>query len=279
MPINSKHKGARNTEDAPGIAEVSFLGIRLHLATRKELLHLVGEQFEKRAQVILANHNLHSLYLFLRQAKLREFYSQAEFCHIDGMPLVLLARLFGFPARRDHRVTYVDLIRPLMALAAHQGWRVFYLGSAPGVAERGAATLRSSYPSLQIRTMHGYFSTEKGCDENLRVLDSIRDYSPHILMVGMGMPRQELWIHQNRASFSANVILPCGAAMDYVAGSVPMPPRWAGRMGLEWAFRLFNEPGRLWQRYLVEPWFLTRVVLQELIKSRLQLGKAPLSRR
>ena len=277
--MNSKREATRNAGDAPGITEVSFLGLRLHLATRKELLHLVQDQLKKREQVILANHNLHSLYLFLRQPKLRDFYSQAEFCHIDGMPLVLLARFFGFPAKRDHRVTYVDLIHPLMALVAHQNWRIFYLGSAPGIADRGAVALRSSYPGLQIRTMHGYFSTEKKSDENRRVLESIREYSPHILMVGMGMPRQELWIHQNRESFSANVILPCGAAMDYVAGSVPMPPRWAGRVGLEWAFRLFNEPGRLWQRYLVEPWFLARVVLQELVKSILQPGKAPLSRR
>jgi len=279
MSIHSKREITENAGDSPRIREISFLGLRLHLAARNELLHLVADQIEKRRQVILANHNLHSLYLFLREPKLREFYSQVEFCHIDGMPLVLLARLFGFPAKRDHRVTYVDLMQPLMAHAAHQNWRIFYLGSAPGIAEQGAATLRAAYPGLEIRTMHGYFSTKKESGDNRRVLESIREYSPHILMVGMGMPRQELWIHQNRESLSANVILPCGAAMDYVAGAVPMPPRWAGRVGLEWAFRLFNEPRRLWQRYLVEPWFLARVVLQELIKSRLQFGKAPLSRR
>jgi len=278
MSTKSKRECAGNFEESPHLREVSFLGLRLHLATRNELLHLVAHQIEKRRQVILANHNLHSLYLFLRQPALRDFYSRAEFCHIDGMPLVLLARLFGFPAKRYHRVTYVDLVQPLMARAAHHSWRIFYLGSARGVAEQGAAVLRAAYPGLQIRTMHGYFSTEKESDENQRVLESIREYSPLILMVGMGMPRQELWIHQNRESLSANVILPCGAAMDYVAGAVPLPPRWAGRIGLEWAFRLFNEPRRLWQRYLVEPWFLVRVVLQELLKSRLLVGKAPLSR-
>jgi N-acetylglucosaminyldiphosphoundecaprenol N-acetyl-beta-D-mannosaminyltransferase len=278
MSTKSKGEGTGNSEESPHLREVSFLGLRLHLATRNELLHLVAHQMEKRRQVILANHNLHSLYLFLRQPALRDFYSRAEFCHIDGMPLVLLARLFGFPAKRNHRVTYVDLMHPLMARAAHQSWRIFYLGSARGVAEQGAAVLRAAYPGLQIRTMHGYFSTEKESGENQRVLESIREYSPHILMVGMGMPRQELWIHQNRASLSASVILPCGAAMDYVAGAVPLPPRWAGRIGLEWAFRLFNEPRRLWQRYLVEPWFLVRVILHELLKSKLPIGKAPLSR-
>ena len=278
MSTNSKHREARNFHESLHPREVSFLGLRLHLATRKDLLRLVADQIEKRRQVILANHNVHSLYLFLRQPTLREFYSQAEFCHIDGMPLVLLGRLFGFPAKRNHRVTYVDLMHPLMAHAARNRWRVFYLGSAPGVAEQGAVAVRNAYPGLQIRTTHGYFSMEKAGQENQRVLESIREYSPHILMVGMGMPRQELWIYENRQSLLANVILPCGAAMDYVAGAVPMPPRWAGRVGLEWAFRLFNEPRRLWQRYLVEPWFLVRVVLQELLKSRLPVGKAPLSR-
>jgi N-acetylglucosaminyldiphosphoundecaprenol N-acetyl-beta-D-mannosaminyltransferase len=275
MSTNSKLEGF---EESLHFREVSFLGLRLHLATRNELLHLVAQQIEKRRQVTLANHNLHSLYLFLRQPMLREFYSQTEYCHIDGMPLVLLARLFGFPAERNHRVTYVDLIHPLMERAARNRWRVFYLGSAPGIAEQGAVAVRKAYPGLQIRTIQGYFSMEKESGENQRVLESIREYAPHVLMVGMGMPRQELWIHENRQSLSANVILPCGAAMDYVAGVVPMPPRWAGRVGLEWAFRLFNEPRRLWQRYLVEPWFLVRIVLRELLKSRLPIGKAPLAR-
>jgi N-acetylglucosaminyldiphosphoundecaprenol N-acetyl-beta-D-mannosaminyltransferase len=93
---------------------------------------------------------------------------------------------------------------------------------------------------------------------NHEILTLIKEYQPHILMVGMSMPRQEHWILDNIESISANVILPSGAAIDYIAGAVPTPPRWAGKVGLEWLFRLVAEPRRLWRRYFVEPLFLLK---------------------
>ncbi len=81
------------------------------------------------------------------------------------------------------------------------------------------------------------------------------------------MPRQEYWIHQNFARLCANVILPSGAAMDYVAGAAYIPPRWSGRVGLEWVFRLAAEPKRLWRRYLLEPWSVVGIVVRDLIKN------------
>jgi N-acetylglucosaminyldiphosphoundecaprenol N-acetyl-beta-D-mannosaminyltransferase len=272
MRIDSFRKNGGKKE---GLGEVSFLGVRVHLKTMSELLELLTAQIEENRKVVIANHNLHSLCLFHRDSKLRDFYAGVEWCHIDGMPLVLLARLFGFRAKRSHRTTYADWMGPLVELASKNKWRIFYLGSAPGIAARGADILCARYPGLQIRTMHGYFSMEPDNDDNRRIIRSIAEYKPHILMIGMGMPRQELWIQQNREVLASNVILPCGAAMDYVAGAVHMPPRWAGRVGLEWAFRLMDEPGRLWRRYLVEPWSLAGIVLQQIIKSRILVGRAP----
>jgi len=254
-------------------AEASFLGIRVDLKTMPELLAIVSEIIKTKQKAVIANHNLHSLYLFQREPMLKAFHSRAEWCHIDGMPLVALARLFGYKAKRNHRVTYVDWMNPLMELAAENRWRIFYLGSPEGVAERGADIFRRGYPALQIRTAHGYFSFHPNSEENLRVIRSISEFEPHILMVGMGMPRQEFWIHQNRDSLAANVILPCGASMDYVAGAVRVPPRWAGRVGLGWVFRLMHEPGRLWQRYLVEPWSLAGPVFREFVKTRFSFDK------
>ena len=253
--------------------QASFLGIRVNLKTMPELTDVVADIIENRQKAVIANHNLHSLYLFQREPLLKAFHSQVEWCHIDGMPLVALARLFGYKAKRSHRITYVDWMDSVMERAARQKWRIFYLGSAPGVAERGADLLRRKHTDLQIRTAHGYFSVEPNSEASSQVIRSIREYEPQILMVGMGMPRQEFWIHQNRDALTANAILPCGAAMDYVAGAVPMPPRWAGRAGLEWAFRLSSEPSRLWQRYLVEPWSLAGPVLHEFVKSRFSAGK------
>ncbi len=121
---------------------------------------------------------------------------------------------------------------------------------------------------MQIATAHGYFDVRSDSQENRAVLEMINAYQPHVLMMGMGMPRQEHWVLDNLEHISANAILTAGAAIDYVAGAVPTPPRWAGRLGLEWLFRLLAEPKRLWRRYLVEPWFILRLFLTELFKQR-----------
>jgi N-acetylglucosaminyldiphosphoundecaprenol N-acetyl-beta-D-mannosaminyltransferase len=84
-------------------------------------------------------------------------------------------------------------------------------------------------------------------------------------MVGMGMPRQEYWVLDNLRNIQANVILTAGACLDYVAKAAPTPPRWIGHLGLEWLYRLLSDPVRLWRRYLLEPWFILKLLFQEIL--------------
>lgn len=243
---------------------IDLLGVKIDALTIPALNAFVREAVTRGERWIIANHNLHSVYLYHRDPKMRAFYERAMVAHIDGMALVFLGRLLGLPLQRDHRVTYVDWVWPLLAEAARRGWRVFYLGSKPGVAERGAEILRQKIPSLQLSTAHGYFNACSHSPENRAVLQRISASRPHVLMVGMGMPRQERWILENLECIHANVILTAGACMDYLAGVVPTPPRWLGRLGLEWLYRLISEPKRLWRRYLLEPWFVLGLVVREL---------------
>jgi N-acetylglucosaminyldiphosphoundecaprenol N-acetyl-beta-D-mannosaminyltransferase len=245
---------------------VRILGVTVNPLTIKELNTLIHTAIEKQQCWIIAHHNLHSLYLYHHLPKMRQFYDVAEYSHCDGMSLVFLGKLLGLPLRREHRVTFVDWIDPLMAEAAQQGWRVFYLGSKPGIADKGSEILRLKFPQLQIQSAHGYFDFDLDSEENRLVREKINHYSPHILMVGMGMPTQEWWILDNYAHLQTNVILPSGACIDYVAGAIPTPPRWLGRIGLEWFYRLITEPRRLWRRYLVEPWFLLGLLVKYLLQ-------------
>ncbi len=226
-----------------------------------DLNALIAYAVTHQQRWVIANHNLHSLYLYYHDPKMQKFYAKADYIHVDGMPLIWLGKRLGYPLRREHRVTYADWNEPLIAEAAKQGWRVFYLGSKPGVAERGALVLREKFPSLQMATAHGYFNSQVESEENQTILAQIQSYQPQVLMVGMSMPRQEHWILDNLEQLPVNAILPAGAAIDYIAGAVPTPPRWAGKLGLEWLFRLISEPKRLWQRYLVEPWFILGLLL------------------
>lgn len=244
------------------MGRLTLLGVEVDPVSMNDLHAVIGKAITEGRQIVIAHHNLHSVFLFHRDPKMRAFYSKADVIHIDGMPLVYWGRLMGKPLEPEHRITYVDWVRPLMAEAKRQGWRVFYLGGKPGVAERAAERLRSEFPGLSLQTHHGFFDVTG--KENRDILDKINAYRPHVLMVGMGMPRQEHWVLDNLERLRVNAILTAGACFDYVAGAIPTPPRWMGRLGLEWAYRLFSEPRRLWRRYLVEPWYLVPYALSDL---------------
>jgi len=243
----------------------SFLGITVNDLTMEDFHRLIKDSIIMDTTCLIGYHNLHSLYIHYHAHGIRKFYNQANFIHIDGMPLVFLGRLFGYPLQRKHRLAYLDLIHPLMKEAARQRWRVFFIGSKPGVADKAKNILEDEIPELQMETMHGYFDVTPGSKENEKVLESINAFKPNILMVGMGMPRQECWVLANLNKLNANVILTTGACMDYVAKAVPTPPRWMGQLGLEWVYRLLSEPKRLWRRYLVEPWFILKLLILEII--------------
>jgi N-acetylglucosaminyldiphosphoundecaprenol N-acetyl-beta-D-mannosaminyltransferase len=242
---------------------IRLLDVELDALTVSDLNQLVSEAVTSETCRVIANHNLHSIYLFHVDTQMQKFYHTAYKIHIDGMPLIYLARIFGYPVAREHRVTYLDWIWALMFESELQSWRVFYLGGKPGVAARAAELLRQRYPGLHLETHHGYFN--RIGPENDQLLERIRCFKPNILLVGMGMPLQEHWILENLDAVECNVILTAGACFDYIAGAIPLPPRWMGRLGLEWLFRLASEPGRLWKRYLVEPWYIFGLVLKKVL--------------
>jgi N-acetylglucosaminyldiphosphoundecaprenol N-acetyl-beta-D-mannosaminyltransferase len=249
---------------------VEFLGLSIQPRSMTELTELVEQGIREDRKWIIANHNLHSVYLLHRHATMRAFYSQAHWTYVDGMPLIALGRLYGYPLRRDQRVTNADWTGPLMETAAARGWRVFNLGSNREVAEKAAQTLRDLYPSLQLEVSDGFFDASRGSAENEALIKRINAYRPDLLLVGMGMPRQEFWTHENYARLDVRVILSSnGAAFDYLAGAVPIPPRWSGRIGLEWLFRFYYEPRRLFSRYLFEPWYVLLVLLLDYSRFRL----------
>jgi N-acetylglucosaminyldiphosphoundecaprenol N-acetyl-beta-D-mannosaminyltransferase len=246
----------------------NVLGIRVQSITKHDLLAIISEAVRNQAKYVVANHNMHSLYVWHHDSNMRALHARADFTHVDGLPVIPLFRLFGFRLKREHRTAYMEFLPLLSTVAVKEGWRIYYLGSQPDVAEQGAARLREQYPGLQLRTGHGYFDVHGA--ENEAVLGDIRAYSPDILMVGMGMPRQEAWINDNLNHIAARTIFCCGCTMDYVAGKIPPCPRWLGDIGFEWLYRLLAEPARLWRRYLVEPWF----VLGQLGSAYFKLGRS-----
>jgi len=246
----------------PELKTWSLSGIQLapgHIGT----LHtLIEEAVRAERKFVIGYHNIHSFYLYKRDKRFSRYFTEiVDYPFIDGMGLCFLGRLLGLKIKRQHRLTYVDWIPSLMDLVRDQQMKLFYLGGRPGTAARASRRLNADYGPLKMETHHGYFNAMPNHPENVGVIETINGFAPEILMVGMGMPRQERWLVENVRDLDARAILTCGAAFDYVAGVVRTPPRWMGRIGLEWLARFVDEPVRLWRRVSVEPAAVLKDVL------------------
>jgi N-acetylglucosaminyldiphosphoundecaprenol N-acetyl-beta-D-mannosaminyltransferase len=244
------------------------LGQVMDMVKPEEVLLYLAQCVKTKTAAIVANHNAHSLYLLRRNPEFASFYGITDLVEVDSLPLLIWARRTGRRSRTFHRCTYLDWRKAFWMLAREIGWKVFYLGGAPGVAEAARTSLINEFGDLQIGVRDGYFDAETVSDDNKDVLAQIKAFQPDILLVGMGMPRQELWISRNHADLPNCVVMPVGAAFDYEAGVQVAAPRWIGRIGLEWLFRLVSDPRRLFRRYCVEPWFLIGMLMDDAVAAR-----------
>jgi N-acetylglucosaminyldiphosphoundecaprenol N-acetyl-beta-D-mannosaminyltransferase len=243
--------------------EYNLLGIKANAFTIEKLNELIQSKIANSSKAIVAHHNMHSVYLFNKNPEFREFFDFSQYAHFDGMTLVTWGRLMGYDLQKQNRITYLDWIPSLLALINNNSYKVFYLGSKEGVGERALRNIRQVYPNVQFEIANGYFDVND-VDQNNNIISRINNFEPDILMVGMGMPRQEIWIKNNYHLLDTTIILPCGACFDYLAGEVNTPPRWMGQYNLEWFHRFLFEPKRLFIRYFIEPVNLFPVLVKDL---------------
>lgn len=249
----------------PSSTRLRLLGECVDLLTPEQVLDHLRLAVIAGRRAVIANHNLNSLNLIRSDPEMRAFYDAAEIVQIDSTPLIAFGRLLGLPVRRVHRSTYLDWREAFWAMADRSGWRVLYLG---GTAKTGAEAVRrlsARWPGAVIEARSGYFDVAGGSTDNAAVLARIAAFGPDVLMVGMGMPRQEGWIARNLQALPECVVLNVGAAFDYEAGVQRAAPRWMGRLGLEWLYRLAHDPRRLFRRYCIEPWSLAGPALRDVL--------------
>ena len=240
-------------------ASRNLLGTKLNPMTVAELLQILAHQIAIREQCIIAYQNLHGMHLSYIDERFFNLHQRPNsLVFIDGFPIYLLCRVLGREVKREQRITGNDFIWPLLALAEQNAWRVYFLGSEEGVFDAAAAVIRKRAPSLEFRGHHGYFDS---AGRAAVVTKDISEFDPDLLLVCMGMPRQERWIYDNAARLNSTSFCAMGAILEYISGYKRIPPRWLGPIGLEWLFRLIENPGDLWYRYLVEPWVLLANVL------------------
>ena len=212
--------------------------------------------------------NVDHTVLFQQHAGLRAAYADAGLVLADGMPVVWAARLLGH--KLPQRVTGSDLVPNLFTAAEErQSLRVFLLGAAPGVAERAATKIAEHWPSVRvIDTYSPRLGFERDSAENAEILARIARARPDVLVIGLGAPKQELWVHAHRLNIAAPVALCVGATLDFLAGERLRAPAWMRKAGLEWIHRLAGEPRRLARRYARDAWIFPRLVFRELFPAR-----------
>jgi N-acetylglucosaminyldiphosphoundecaprenol N-acetyl-beta-D-mannosaminyltransferase len=254
---------------------VNLLGGPVDLVSRDEVITFIVEAVARERKAIIGNQNLHSLELSRRSSELRAFFEAADLIEIDSMPLMHWGRLLGLRLSRSHRSTYLDWRHQFWGAAAKRGWRVFLLGATQSVNAQAISRLESQWPGVAFDGHHGYFDRALESSENTSLLERINEFRPDVLLVGMGMPIQEIWIEQNFAALATGVVLSVGAAFDFEAGAQKPAPRIYGELCLEWLYRLVHNPRRLFRRYLVEPWALLAPALDDVTRRAIARRTAP----
>jgi N-acetylglucosaminyldiphosphoundecaprenol N-acetyl-beta-D-mannosaminyltransferase len=246
-----------------GPRAIQILGVPVSMVNMRRATDLIDAWIRRGDRKYVCVRDAHGLMLCQEDARLRAIHRQAGMVTPDGMPLVWIARLRG--VREVARVCGPDLVEEVCRLSPKRGYRHFFLGGAPGIAERMAARLQALHPGLIVAGTYAPTYPATVTEPDAEAVRRINASRPDIVWVGLGTPKQEYWMSAHLGHVEAPVMIGVGAAFDFAAGAVSRAPRWMQRAGLEWLHRLVMEPRRLWRRYLIlAPKLIGLVVLDSL---------------
>lgn len=247
-----------------------MMGVPFDQVTTAQVLQIIDEMIASRRPHLLATANVDFLAQVQRDEDLQRVLVEADLVVCDGTPLVWMSRLLGDPL--PERVAGSDLVPLLLAAAAAQGHRVFFLGGRDDVLTEAGKKILQRWPTLEIAGMYSppFAPLEKM--DHAGICRRIRESEADILFVAFGCPKQEKWLALNYKDAGAPVSIGVGATIDFLAGKVKRAPVWMRKSGMEWLYRAAQEPKRLAGRY----WRDIRIVSPGLIRQFLKMrGKTP----
>jgi len=245
--------------------KVKLFNIEVDVLSMNETLEVINEAVIAKKQVVHNCINANKVVLMEKDKLLHNSLVQADIISADGQAIVWSSKLFNKPL--PERVPGIDLMENLMTLAVEQGYKVYLFGAKQEIVEKVAMHYGDTINSdLIAGYRNGYFSE----DDELKIVEDINNSGAQILFVAIPSPQKELFINKYRAKMpNIYLLMGVGGSFDVIAGSVPRAPRWMQNVGLEWFYRLIQEPKKMWRRYLIGNFiflFLT-------IKYRVQIGK------
>lgn len=244
---------------------VEIAGVKIHRISVKNAIKQIENFIANKGRHQVCITNVYSLVVMRKDEEFKKANNISGLVVADGMPLVWVSKLYGQPI--PERVVGYDIFYELCKIADEKLYNFFFLGSTTEVLNNMCVNLKKQFPDLQIvgTCSPPYKETFSDMD-NLEMIKKINEVKPDILWVGMAAPKQEKWIYHNLDKLNVKVAIGIGAVFDFVAGKVKRAPRWMQNIGLEWLFRLIQEPKRLWKRYLVGNTVFIYLVFKELMK-------------
>lgn len=231
------------------IPTTDVLDVQISAITMPIAIETIEEWIERGEKHYISICTVHTVMECQRDPAMKEIVNNAGLRTPDGMPLVWLSHKAG----HDHvsRVYGPDLMLELAARSARTGHRHFFYGGAPGVADDLAEKLTARFPGLRVAGTHTPPMQKVGEMERPEVIRTINESHADIVWCGLGTPKQDYWVSNHRPLLNAPVLIAVGAAFDFHTGRVKQAPKWMQRNGLEWLFRLSQDPKRLWRRYIL----------------------------
>ncbi len=245
-----------------------MFGLGFERVTLHGAVEQIMEEARTRTTGLIVTPNVDQVIRFERDPAMHRVYASARHVYADGMPLVWMSRLVD-GAGLPERVAGADLLPAVCEAAAKHGSRVFFCGAAPGVAALAADRLGAAFPGLQVAGIAcPPFGFEHDEALSAGLVSRINDSGADILFLGVGAPKQEKWGHRHLGSLAVGPVLCVGAAFAFAAGLVKRAPGFLQQSGFEWAWRLAQEPRRLWRRYLVDDARFAVIAAREVVAAR-----------
>jgi N-acetylglucosaminyldiphosphoundecaprenol N-acetyl-beta-D-mannosaminyltransferase len=235
---------------------ISVFGLPIHAVSMDATLERIDDIVKLGVPKYLISANLNYAMLASEDQELQLINQNAALVLADGMPLIWASRLQGTPL--PERVTGADLLHKVVALAEKRDYRLFLLGGKPGIADRAAQKMMERHPQLQIVGIEVPPFRPLSEQEEAALCQTIRDSGAQIVIAALSQPMGEKWIARLHQHFGTALSFQIGASLNFAAGEVRRCPRWVGRLGFEWVFRLLMEPKRLMKRYWKNGIFLIR---------------------
>lgn len=260
------HIPAEAHEVRPSAGKCCFgvLGVRVKAIQIAQVVeNMQGWIRERDGCHSVAATSMHGIVEAQHDSSFKNILNATDLVVPDGMPLVWLGQHQGHVLRR--RVYGPDLLLAFCEESAGRGYGHFFYGGEPGVSERLAESLKTRFPGLNVVGTYSPPFRPLSVKEDVELLEMIGRAAPDVLWVGLGTPKQERWMHEHKDRLRVPVLVSIGAAFDLLSGRRKQAPSWMREHGLEWFFRLLQEPRRLWRRYLVcGSQFLAYVLLDTL---------------